>query len=168
MKIKEHGNGVNICPDHERELIDTVKSLSMTIEKCAIIAMKVLQHEDEEVINLIGEIADRLESVDKHDVEHKDCYASMIYVVEDFIKDKFLNADILKTVHIVFDLSICMAIADASDNQSLGQVYNDDQLFVIALGLNIIGEGVNKGIKIILEDGAKNDIEKYEDQIEDE
>ena len=163
VKDKDGGEALKI--DNEIDLKEIVKSLELVKLKSDILTHKFLAHKEQETIEAVMEMSRQFMEVESENIKSNNCFEEMGNLFEEYVNDKFLNSNILEDMVFVFQTCIALAIADSFNNNSLKLVYDDDQPYVVAMGISVVAEGIYGGAKRAL---TGEDTEEYNEEDDEE
>lgn len=147
-KIVKDKNGQEALKiDSEIDLKEIVKGLELVKLKSDVLACKYLSTKEEDVSNAILELSEKLIKVQSSEIKFNNCNEALESLVREGLKDNFYNGEILESIVFLFESCICLAMCDSLMIEQLRLVYDDDQPYVIALGISVVAEGIYNGAK---------------------
>lgn len=133
--------------DNEIDLKEIVKSLELVKFKSDVLTCKYLSMKEEDMISAVIELAKKLQYTESKEIKFDNINESLESLVRYHIKDNFYSGEILESIMFIFESCVCLAIVDSFMNNSLKLVFDDEQPYVIAMGIGVLADGIYNGAR---------------------
>lgn len=171
MKVVEENNVKILAPENDQEHRDIIEGFEKIKMKSAMATVYVLRWESRKVVKVIEAVAEEFLEIDQQDIEFKDnCQKSLRHLLDEMVARQSLSSEVLKIIYFIFEFSLTSIVID--DEPILKLIYDSENLFMQAMGISIIGEGVLEGVGMWLdkygEDEDENDCDDGDDEDDEE